>query len=94
MSAKIKCKSDGGKYAYITAEVFAQSAYDNNVSLESFSASLAAFSASSVSSVPQINEWRQEATDKFFELLEKNGKLNLVPQEFFGGSDYDDGEED
>lgn len=89
---KVPCEGAPGGYGYLYADVFAQSAFDNNVTFDDFTASLDNFSAQSRSSEPQINEWRQEATDIFFELLEKAGKLRMDPLHTFNGSDFEDPE--
>ena len=79
-------------YYKLYAKEFAQSAFDNEVDLDSFKASMDNFSHTSTSSIPQIQAWRDEATEIFFDLLEKAGKLKLTPVEFEGGSDFDDDE--
>lgn len=72
------------------ANVFAQSAFDHDATLEDFKASLDNFSRESRSSFPQIQAWREEATEVFFNLLKEAGKLKLRPEEFLGGSDYEE----
>lgn len=81
--------NDAG-YVYLEARTLAQSAFVNDVSFDDFANTLDAFSEKSRSSGPQIDEWRKEAVDIFFDLLEQAGKLKLNPVEIFGGSDYED----
>lgn len=71
-------------------DVLAQSAFEHDISLEEFKISLDSFSMSSRSSLPQIQAWREEAVNIYFELLENAGKLNLKHAEFLGGSDYEE----
>lgn len=72
------------------SDVFAQSAFDHEVTLEEFKLSLDSFSQSSRSSLPQITEWREEATEIYFKLLEDSGKVVWKAAEFLGGSDYEE----
>lgn len=72
------------------SDVFAQSAFEHDVTLEEFKLSLDSFSQSARSSLPQIQAWRDEATEIFFKLLEESGKLKWKPAEFLGGSDYEE----
>lgn len=72
------------------SDVFAQSAFDNDVNLEEFKLSMDSFSQSSRSSMPQIQAWREEATEIFFKLLEDSGKVVWKSAEFLGGSDYEE----
>lgn len=81
---------ESGVKAILYADVFAQSAFDNDVGFDDFKLSMDMFCNRSVSSVPQIYEWRYEATEIFFGLLEKAGKLKFSPTEFLGGSDYEE----
>ena len=74
-------------WGYLYADVYAQSAFDNDVTFDEFKASLDSFSRQSKSSLPQIQEWREEATEIFFDLLEKAGKLKFKPEDFLGESD-------
>ena len=74
----------------VYSDVFAQSAFDHEVSAEEFKLSLDSFSQSSRSSLPQIQEWRDEAAEIFFQLLDKSGKLVYKATEFLGGSDYEE----
>lgn len=74
----------------LTAETMAQSAFKNEVTLDEFHLSLNIFSKISVSSVPQIQAWRDEACELFFGLLEEAGMLKMEPAEFLGGSDYEE----
>lgn len=85
-------KSDLGNEVPVIlyTDVFAQSAFDNEVTLEEFKLALDSFSVSSRSSLPQIQAWRDEATEIFFKLLEDSGKLKWQPAEFLGGSDYEE----
>lgn len=72
------------------SDVFAQSAFDHEVTLEEFKMSLDSFSQSSRSSLPQINAWREETTEIFFKLLEESGRVVWKSAEFLGGSDYEE----
>lgn len=89
---KVMMKSDLGTEVPVImySDVLAQSAFDHEVTPEEFKLSLDSMSLSSRSSLPQIQEWRDEATEIYFELLEKAGKLKWNPAEFLGGSDYDE----
>ena len=89
---KVMMKSDLGPEVPVImyTDVFAQSAFDHGVTLEEFKLSLDSFSQSSRSSLPQIQEWRDEAVEIFFKLLEDAGKLKMQPAEFLGGSDYEE----
>ena len=85
-------KSDLGNEVPVIlyTDVFAQSAFDNEVTLEEFKLALDSFSVSSRSSLPQIQAWRDEATEIFFKLLEESGKVTWKSAEFLGGSDYEE----
>lgn len=72
------------------AETLAQSAFDNNIDLDSFKATLDNFSSKSKSSPLQILAWREEATQIFFKKLQNAGKLIFEAAEFLGSSDCDD----
>lgn len=89
---KVPCEGAVDGYGYLYSDVFAQSAFDNNVTLDDFVASLNRFCNTSKSSIPQIVEWRQEATDIYFDLHIKAGKLKMDPIHMFNGSDYEDPE--
>ena len=87
----IKIQFDNNKYMYIGSDVIAQSAVDHNVTVDEFKATLDDMSSKSVSSIPQIYKWREEAVNMYFSLLEKAGvKFTYKPEEFLGGSDYED----
>jgi hypothetical protein len=85
-------KSNDGKEVPVLlySDIFAQSAFDNDVSVEDFKLSMDAFSASSTSPVEVINAWRDEAVEIFFKLLEESGKITWKAAEFLGGSDYEE----
>lgn len=89
---KVMMKSDLGPEVPVImySDVFAQSAFDHEVTLEEFKLSLDSFSQSSRSSLPQIQEWRDETTEIFFKLLEESGKVTWKSAEFLGGSDYEE----
>lgn len=82
----------------VPAEVFAQSAFDNEVGIDDFVASLNMFSDQAYEEGKQdrrqIIQWREETTECFFKLLKDAGKLKHVEKEFFGGSDCGDDEDD
>ena len=86
---KITVKVDNG-YVLLPAEALAQSAFEHNIDLTSFKATLDNFSSKSKSSAEQIIAWREEATNKYFELLKGAGKLRYEATEFLGGSDCED----
>lgn len=90
---KITVKVENG-YVLLPAEALAQSAFEHNIDLASFKATLDNFSSKSKSSAEQILAWREEATNKFFELLKDAGKLKPATTEFLGGSDFSDNEDD
>lgn len=77
---------------FLSSSVFAQSAYNADVSIFEFNLSLDNFSKQSLSKTAVTMRWREEAIDKFFELLKKGGKLKA--EDFLGGSDYGDDEDD
>lgn len=89
---KVIMKSDLGTEVpvIVYSNVFAQSAFDHEVTLEEFKLSLDSFSQSSRSSLPQIQEWRDEATEIFFKLLKESDKVTWKSVEFLGGSDYEE----
>lgn len=89
---KVMMKSDLGTEVpvIVYSDVFAQSAFDHEVTLEEFQLSLDSFSQSSRSSLPQIQAWRDEAVEIFFKLLEESGKVTWKAAEFLGGSDYEE----
>lgn len=89
---KITVKVENG-YVLLPAEALAQSAFEHNIDLASFKATLDNFSSKSKSSAEQILAWREEATNKFFELLKDAGKLKPATTEFLGGSDFSDNED-
>lgn len=82
----------------LPAQVFAESAFANNVDVNEFTLSLNNFSDMAhelgESTQEEIMQWREEATEHYFKLLQDAGKLKHVEQEFFGGSDYGDNEDD
>lgn len=79
---------------YVMAETLARSAADNNITPEEFKHSLDNLSHASISSLPQIQAWRDEATELYFKYMEEEGKLTMHPEEFLGGSDFGDDEDD
>lgn len=89
---KVMMKSDLGPEVPVImySDVFAQSAFDHEATLEEFKYSLDSFSQSSRSSLPQIQAWRDEVTEIFFKLLEESGKVTWKSVEFIGGSDYEE----
>lgn len=89
---KVMMKSDLGPEVPVImySDVFAQSAFDHEVTLEEFKMSLDSFSQSSRSSLPQIQAWRDETTEIFFKLLEESGRVVWKSAEFLGGSDYEE----
>ena len=90
MQIKIKCDND--TIAPLEASHFAQSAFDNEIDLNSFLASLDNFCNQSVSPIPDIRKWREEATEKYFTLLSNAGLLTWTATPFEGGSDFDESE--
>ena len=95
MSEAVKVPVDTG-VAVLPAKVFAESAFENNIDINSFTASLNNFSDAAhklgISTDAEIMQWREEATEYYFKLMQDVGKLKRVEQEFFGGSDYADDE--
>ena len=90
---KITVKVENG-YVLLPAEALAQSAFEHNIDLASFKATLDNFSSKSKSSAEQILAWREEATNRYFALLDEAGKLQHKSAEFMGGSDYGEDEDD
>lgn len=78
----------------LPAEDLAQSAFEHNIDLGSFKATLDKLSSKSKSSTIQIIAWREEATNRFFELLKQAGKLRPAASEFLGSSDFSENEDD
>ena len=78
----------------LPAEDLAQSAFEHNIDLGSFKATLDKLSSKSKSSTVQIIAWREEATNRYFALLDEAGKLQHKPVEFMGGSNYGEDEDD
>lgn len=78
----------------LPAEELAKSAFENNIDLAGFKATLDKLSSKSRSSTLQIIAWREEATNKFFELLKEAGKLRPAASEFLGSSDFSKNEDD
>lgn len=93
MSETVRVPVDTG-VAVLTAKVFAESAFENNIDINSFTASLNNFSDAAhklgISTDAEIMQWREEATEYYFKLMQDAGKLKYVEQEFFGGSDYNE----
>lgn len=83
-------KDEHERIIRVPSEVFAQSAFDNNVEVDDFVHSLNVFSARATCTRERIIAWREDAVDIFFKLMESAGKLNLTPVEFMGSSDCDD----
>lgn len=77
---------------FLSSSAFAKSAYDNEISMYEFNVSLDNFSNQSLSKPPVVLRWRGEAIDKFFALLKRGGKLKA--EDFLGGSDYGNNEDD
>lgn len=81
------------KGMYVPADVFAQSAFTHNVSIDEFTRSLNDFCDRAVATVGAIREWREEVTQLYFTLLEKSGRLTNKAVDFLGGSDYENSED-
>lgn len=91
MSETVRIPVDTG-VVVLSAKVFAESAFEHDIDINSFTASLNNFSDEAhklgISTDEEIMQWREEATEHYFKLMQEAGKLKHVEQEFFGGSDY------
>ena len=86
---RIKIKTQSGVTVWLYAEIFAQSAAENNIDVISFKASMDKFSNESESSIEDIQKWRDEATDKYFSLV-KLPKVDYREVLSGSGEDEDD----
>lgn len=89
----VRLSDDVDKGMYVPSDVFAQSAFTHNVSIDEFTRSLNEFCDRAVAAADAIYKWREEATQLYFALLEKSGKLNNKAVDFLGGSDYENSED-
>ena len=94
ISVKIATSENSFFEVMLPAEAVARSAFENDIDLKSFKATLDNFSKQTKSSALQIAAWRDEATDKYFNLLKVAGKLKYEAIDFLGGSDYEGENED
>ena len=81
-------------YIELPAETLAQSAFEHNIDFMDFKRTLDKFTSKSKSSSLQILAWREEATNRYFTLLDEAGKLQHKSAEFMSGSDYGENEDD
>lgn len=93
-SITVLADDDNKVYVELSAETLAQSAFEHNIDFMGFKRTLDKFTSKSKSSSLQILAWREEATNRYFALLDEAGKLQHKPAEFMGGSDYGEDEDD
>lgn len=79
----------------LPAKVFALSAVEHDIELNSFVASMDNFSeqAAPHTAPERLYAWREEALDEYFRLMKESGKIKHVEKELFSGSDFGDDED-